>query len=119
HAAVGVGKLAEIMMRAHLAAIDRVDLAHLLLDERMARLALHRLAARCLDDVERVPSEPRVVHDPIAGVLLQKTLREQPDDVVALDEVAACIKEEAAVVVAVPRETQIGALRAHALYRDG
>ena len=61
------------------------------------------------DHVERVPGEPRVVHDPLARVLLQEALREHPDDVVALDEVAALVEEEAAVVVAVPRNPEVGA----------
>ena len=52
HAAVAVGEVAEIVVRAHLAAIRAVHLAHLLLDERMAGLAQHRLAAVLAHDVD-------------------------------------------------------------------
>src|SRR6185437_7107314 len=38
HAAVAIGETPEIMMRAHLAAVDAIDLAHALLDEGMAGL---------------------------------------------------------------------------------
>src|SRR5690606_35830791 len=109
HAAVGIRETAEIVMRAHLAAVDRVDLAHRLLDERMAGLALHGLAAGALDEIDRAPREPRIVHDRLAGILLEETHREEPDDVVALDERAFLVEEEAAVEVAVPCETEIRA----------
>src|SRR5690606_30096956 len=105
----GIRETAEIVMRAHLAAVDRVDLAHRLLDERMAGLALHGLAAGALDEIDRAPREPRIVHDRLAGILLEETHREEPDDVVALDERAFLVEEEAAVEVAVPCETEIRA----------
>ncbi len=91
-------------MSAHLAAVHGVDLAHALLDEGVPRLALHGLAAEAAHDLERAPGQPRVVHDPLAGRLREEGLREQADDVVALDELTELVEQEAAVVVAVPRD---------------
>ena len=51
------------MVGRHLAAIDSVDLAHGLLYERMARFALHRLAAGLFDGLERRPGQTGVMHD--------------------------------------------------------
>ena len=51
------------------AAAKQLDLgAHLLLDERMAALAHHRVAAQLVHDVERVPHQSRVVDDRLTGV---------------------------------------------------
>ena len=58
------------MVRAHLTAVGAVDLTHLLLDERMTRLAKHRHAAVRAHDVERVPGEARVVDDARTGLAL-------------------------------------------------
>src|SRR5262249_24368203 len=76
----------------------------------------HRGAAGTANDVESVPGESRVVHDARAALLLEEGLGEQPHEVVALNEVARLIEEEAAVVVAVPGETHV---RAHAPHRCG
>ena len=103
------------MVRAHLAAIGAVDLAHLLLDEGVARLTEHRHAAVLAHDLERVPGEARVVDDARTTLLLEEGLREQSHEVVALDEGAVLIEEEAAVEVAVPGEAQVGAVLADGL----
>src|SRR5690606_34442585 len=55
HARVGIGELAEIVVRAHLAAIHAVLGAHLLLDEGVAALAPHRYAAGFLHLLDGVP----------------------------------------------------------------
>src|SRR5690606_24198331 len=96
-----------------------VDLAHRLLDERVAGLALHRLAAGLLDEIDRAPGEARVVNDRLARMLLEEAHREEPDDVVALDEDAVLVEEEATVEVAVPRKAEIGAGLADLLDRRG
>ena len=103
------------MVRAHLAAVGAVDLTHLLLDEGVPRLAEHRHAAVRAHDVERVPGEARVVDDARTGLLLEERLREQTDEVVALDETACVIEKETAVEVTVPSETHIGAVLADRL----
>ena len=104
-------------MRAHLAAVDRVFLAHDLLDERVARLALHRPAAERFDGLDRVPHEARVVDDRLARVLAEHALRQQPDDVVALDEAAVLVEEKTAVEVAVPGDAEVGPGRADGVDR--
>ena len=103
------------MMRAHLPAVDRIDLAHLLLDEGMSGTALHRLAAEPPDDVDGVPGQARVVDDARAGVTLQERLGQQPDQVIALDEAAVLVEEEAAVEIAIPGQADVRAAPAHRL----
>ncbi len=106
-------------MGAHLAAVDGVDLAHRLLDEGVARLALDRLAARGGDDVERVPGQPGIVHDRAAGMFFEERLGQQADDVVALDEPAGLVEEKAAVEVAVPGDADVGPGRPDQVDRVG
>src|SRR5690606_13691935 len=113
HARVGIGELAEIVVRAHLAAIHAVLGAHLLLDEGVAALAQHRYAAGFLHLLDGVPDQARVVHDLAAGVLGQGRLGEQADQVVARDEAALLVEEEAAVEVAAPGAAEVGAVLAH------
>ena len=105
------------MMRAHLAAVDGVDLAHLILDERVPALAHDGLAAEALGDLDRVPNEPRIVDDARAFVLLEEGFGKEADHVVALDEAALLVEEEAAVEVAVPRHAKVRARFAHDLRR--
>src|SRR5207253_8906545 len=102
--AVAVGELAEIVVGAPVPTVSRIDLAHFLFDEGMPRLAEHRGTAVAGDDIERVPGEARIVHDARPGLAPEKDLRQQPDQVVPLDELPGLIEEEAAIVVAVPRE---------------
>jgi len=64
-------------MSAHLAAVDGVLSAHPLLDERVARLALDGHATQPLDDVDGVPGQTWVVHDPAARMPAQKRFRQQ------------------------------------------
>ena len=94
-------------MCAHLAAIDRVDLAHLVLDEGVTALAHDRLAAQLLGDLKRIPRQTRIVDNARALILFQECLGEEADHVVALDEAALLVKEEAAVKVAVPCHTEV------------
>ncbi len=76
----------------------------------MTRLAKHRHAAVRAHDIERVPGEARVVDDARTGLALEERLREQTDEVVALDETTCVIEKETAVEVAVPSEAHIGAV---------
>ena len=117
HAAVAIGEIAEVVMRAHLAAVGAIDLAHLLLDESVAGLAHDRHAAEPLHGVDGVPGEARVVDDARAGLFGEERLGQQPDDVVALDERTLRVVEEAAVVVAVPGDADVGAGLAQRLER--
>ncbi len=104
HAAVAIGEFAEIMMCTHLAAVDAVDLAHLLLDKGMPGLAQHRHTAPAAHDVQSIPGEARIVDDAGARLDFQKGFRQQTHEVVAFDELPVLVKEEAAVVIAVPRQ---------------
>src|SRR5690554_6564732 len=97
------------MMSTHLAAIDSVFLAHTLLDERVAGFALDGLPAHGLADCDSVPGEARIVNDRGAGMLLQKALRQQPDDIIALNEGTTFIKKEASIKITIPGNCQIGA----------
>ena len=104
-------------MRAHLAAIDRIDLAHLVLNEGVAALAHDCLAAQLLCNLKRIPRQTRVVDDARALILFQECLGEEADHVVALDEAALLVKEEAAVEVAVPCHAEVRPRLAHHLRR--
>ncbi len=115
HAAVAIGEAAKIMVRAHLAAVHAVDLAHALLDEGMAGLRQHRVAAAGLDHLDRVPGQARIVHHPAARLAAQQHRGQQADDVVTLDEPAVLVEEKAAVEVAVPGDAEIRAVRADGL----
>src|SRR5256885_5361813 len=53
------------------------------------------------------------MHDARAGLLLEEALRQEPDQIVPLDELPALIEEEAAVVVPVPGETDVRAGATH------
>ena len=59
------------------------------------------------------------MHDARAGLALQEHLGQQADEVVALDEPALLIEEEAAVVVPVPGQADVRACLAHGLGGDG
>src|SRR5688500_20304088 len=77
HAAVAIGEIPEVMMRAHLAAVSRIHLAHLLFDEGMAGFAQYRLPAVRTHDIDGVPGEPGIVHDARAGLALEKRSEER------------------------------------------
>ena len=73
------------------------------------------VAAAGLDDFDGVPGEARIVHHLAAGLAAQQHRGQQPHDVVALDETALLIEEEAAVEVPVPGDAEIRAVRADGL----
>ena len=100
-------------MRRHLAAVDRAALAHGLLDEGVAGAALHGLTVRACDHVAGVQDHAGVVDDAFAGVARQERLRQQADDVFAGDESARAVEQETAVEIPVPRDAQVGPVRAH------
>lgn len=82
---------------------------------------LHCTGTPCglFDHVHGVPDQARVVHDLAAGVARQDCLGQQADQVVALDEAAGVVEEEAAVEVAVPGNAEIGTVFAHGVGGGG
>ena len=64
-----------------------------------------------LDHFDGVPGQARIVHHFAAGLAAQQHRGQQADDVVALDEAAVLIEQEAAVEVAVPGDAEIRAVR--------
>ncbi len=113
HPAVAVGKITEIVVGAHLAAVDGVFLAHTLFDKRMTGFGHHRLAARGLHHVDGVPGKTRIVNDLRPRVFLEERFRQQADNVVAFDELPFFVEQEAAVKIAVKGDTHIGAVLNH------
>ena len=105
------------MVRAHFSAVDGVFLAHGFLDEGVAGLGGQGLAAKAGHELFRVPGEARIVNDPGSRVLLEKGLGQHAHDVVALDEGALMIPEEAAVEVAVEGHAKVRAGFPHGLAR--
>ena len=105
------------MVRAHLSAVDSIFLAHGFLDEGVARLGGQGLAAKAGHELFRVPGEARVVNDPGPRVLLEEGFGQHAHHVVALNEGALVIPEEAAVEVAVEGHAEIRAGFPHGLPR--
>ena len=97
-------------MGAHFATIDGVFVAHSLFDEGVASLAFDGFAASGFDQIQGVPGQAGIVNDFAATGLAQELVRQQADDVVAFDEAAGFVEEEAAVVVAVPGNAHGGAI---------
>lgn len=110
HAAIAIGEVAEVVVRAHLAGIDGILGAHAFLDEGVAGLRLDGDAARLRDLVDGVPGEAGVVDDLGAGLTLEHHLGEQADEVIALDEASVGVEEETAVEVAVPGNGEVAAV---------
>ncbi|MNV21518.1 hypothetical protein D3C71_1124560 [compost metagenome] len=113
HARVGIGEFAEVMVRAHLAAIYGVLGTHLFLDESVAALAQHRHAAGGFHHFHGVPGQARIVDDFPARIARQDGLGQQADQVIAFDETAVVVEEEAAVEIAIPGNTEIRAMLTH------
>src|SRR5688500_1173987 len=68
HPAVAVGEVTEIMMCAHLAAVDTIHFQNALLDEGVPGLGLHSASAVSLNDFERVQDLPLIVGAVCAGM---------------------------------------------------
>ncbi len=102
HAAVAVGEVAEVVVGAHFAAVDRVFVTHSLFDEGVAGFAFDGFAPSRLNEVEGVPGQAGVVDDFAAAGFAQELVGEQTNNVIALDKTTVFVEEEAAVVVAVP-----------------
>src|ERR1700722_20243319 len=95
-------------MRTHLTAVDGVDFAHLLLDERVAGLAEHRLTPVLLHYLDGIPGQSRVVNDARTAVAAQKRFGEQADQIIAFDEAAVRVEKEASIIVPIPGEADVG-----------
>ncbi len=113
HPAVAVGKITEVVVSAHLTAVNGVFFTHALFDEGVARFGHHRLAARGLHHVDGVPGEAWVMNDLRPRVFLEEGFRQQADDVVALDELPFFVEQEAAVEVTVKGDPHIGTVLNH------
>ena len=100
-ARVGLGEVAEVVVRRDLAGEDRVLLAHPVLDERVADAVDQRRAAGGGDRARHRPAGADVVEDGPAGALAEHHLGEQRGDEVAGHELARVVDEEAAVGVPV------------------
>ena len=108
-AGVGLGEVAEVVVRRDLAGEDGVLGAHALLDEGVADAAHERRPARTLDRLRHGPARTHVVEDLLARMLGQDRLGEERGHEVARNELARVVDEEAAVGVAVVRDTEVGA----------
>lgn len=94
-------------MRAHLPAIRRIFGAHTVLDERLTGLAQHRHTIAGRHQVDRVPAQPRIMHNPAAGVLAQQLCGQQANQIVAVDEAVVGVEEKAPIEVAILRDPEI------------
>ena len=95
------------MVGRHLAAIDTIFRAHPFLDEGVTGSGHDRDAAGLLHLFFGIPGQPRIVEDLAAGLLHQHFPGQKTHDIIALDEAAGFIPEEAAVEIAVPGDAQI------------
>ncbi len=113
HARVRLRKVAEVVMRRHLAGEDRAFVSHPLLDERMADAIDQRYAAGALDRLRHRPRRAHVVDHLAARLLLEHVLGEQRGREVAGHELALIVHEEAPVGVPVIRDPEVAATLAH------
>ena len=90
----------------------------LLIDKSVAGASLDGSPTSFRYKVMRVPNDPRIVNDRRAWIFGEECLREQTDDIFAVDEGSRVIKEEAAVEIAIPGDAEIGAMGFHRLGRD-
>jgi hypothetical protein len=60
------------MVRTHFAAVDAVDLAHALLDERVTGFRQHRHTTVRLDDFDGIPGQTRIMHHFAARMAAQQ-----------------------------------------------
>ncbi len=105
-------------MGTPLAAVQGIHLEHLFLDERMAGFRGDNLAAGSTYHRFGIPVQARIMHDARAGMILQQTLCDQPDDVIALDETAILVPEKTAVEITIPGNRQVRAAFQQALFCD-
>ena len=115
HAAVAAGEIAEIMMRAHFAAVQHVIVTHAFLHKGMAALAAYRHTAVTLQNSFRIPGKAWVKHNLRTRLLVQENLRQQTDNVIAFDKICLLIKKEATVEIAIPGNAQVSTALAHNL----
>ncbi len=113
HPAVAVGKITEVVVGTHLAAVDGVFFAHTLFDEGVAGFGHHRRAACGRHHVDGVPGKARVMNDFRARVFLEERFRQQADNVVALDELPFLVEQEAAVEVTVKGDAHVRTVLNH------
>ena len=104
-------------MGAHFAAVQRAFPSHPLLHEGMAGFVLDRHAAGGANHIQRIPGQPGVVDDLGAGMPDQQGFRQQPNQIITLDETTRFIEEETAVEITVPGQPQVGPMFAHRLCR--
>ena len=94
-------------MRRNLAGEDGVVRAHALLDESVADPIHERRPSGPLDGLGNGPARAHVVDDLLAWRLREHGLGEQRSREVAGDELARVVHEEAAVGVAVVRDSEV------------
>jgi len=97
------------MVRAHFAAVHGVLFTHDLFHEGMTGLALYGPATILFGNFLSIPDQPRIVDNRRTGLDFQLRLGQEPDDVIAFDEAAIFVKEEAAVEIAIPGDAEVGA----------
>ena len=119
HTTVAVDEIAEIVMRGHLTAVDRVLIAHCLLDKSVAGPGLDGSPAGFRHKVLRVPNDPGIVDDRRAWIFSEECICKQTDDIFAVDEGSRVIKEEAAIEITVPCNPEISARSPNCLCGGG
>ncbi|SVK48081.1 Uncharacterised protein [Acinetobacter baumannii] len=100
-------------MSAHLSTINGVFRTHAFFNESMAGFRHHRYAPGIGDHIDGVPTQAWIVDDLRARLFLQEGLRQQADDIIALNEIAFFIEQEAAIEIAVERNAHISAMLTH------
>ena len=108
-----VPALAEEDVAAHLAGERRAELLHLRLDERVAGLPHHRLAAGGADERRELLRALDVEQDRRAAVALEHVAREEHQLAVGIDDRAVFRDDAEPVAVAVEREADLGVAELH------
>ena len=117
HARIAAHEIAEIVMRRHLAAIDRAMRAHRGLQIGMSRRGHHRPPPSPRHHILSVPDHPWVMHNGRPRLFGQKHLGQKAHDIFPRHKGSGFVKEKTAVEIAVPSNAQIGPMRAHGLGR--
>ncbi len=107
------------MVSGHLAAVERILAPHAFLDEGMAALVHDGNASGLLHHLDGVPYQAWIMHNAPPGMILQSLLCQQSHQVVAFDEGAVLVEEEAAVAVPIPGQAEISFFLDHRVCRNG
>ena len=88
HATITISKITEIVVSTHLAAINGVFRTHAFFNESMTGFSTSRVRPGTGDHIDGVPTQAWIVDYLRARLFSARGLRQQADDIIALNEIA-------------------------------